>query len=692
MATRGLTLLVWCLPSVLLLSPCCAQTLASHGPANVRDYGAVGDGVTDDTAAIEAAWAYVRDVRKPEYHARGTASREYVAVNEPALYFPPGVYLYNGQGLDAGEAQVFRVCGDGFNQARIMLTNEVYFLTCGRVESTIVEGLSFVGGKGVFRSTWTGNMVGGRHIFRDCYFVDYSECAIGNNADDSPYLSVADCIFFGRAGSPSTGIAWGGYLDDGQITRCAFEQNKYHIKLGDRLGGNIEIGPRNSFFSWGGTRKEADIWFVPNSDADSWGGNSGQGTIVADNKFGNENRDPDTPRILIALEDRASGADRLSRQHSTTVVAGQGSYVTGVRIVNNNVSGGGTETRGFVYSYIQQAALVFDHNYHYGSGYPYLIEFAPGIERLQDHTTGNTTYVYSQEQDNKEWNLLPDVSNLPGYAIPFDPDVGFAGCPEVPSVWQRGDDPGYKAIVSLVGRDVPVYGNAGSVPAADAHGGNTAALVTANGNGFGLAIGLDDTGQLEEGRVGFIEVEIKGSDALSAQAVLVWLVHNIGVAPERARARTVRLAPQWQRITIPFVVRNLDAGAFHLALLVEGFEEGLHQSFVCGNVRVYHASAPHSGSREGIRSVGDEDAVVTLGVDPQQIYFAAPLSSDHTLVFATPHPSIRPLPGTQYRVTRAGGGMGVLNVGGLTTLEPSQWCEIIHDGVAYCVTAKGQLK
>lgn len=335
---------------------------------------------------------------------------------------------------------------------------------------------------------------------------------------------------------------------------------------------------------------------------------------------------------------------------------------------------------------------MFDHNYHYGSRYPYLIEFAPGIERLQDHTTGNTTYVYTQEQDNKEWNLLPDVSNLPGHAIPFDPDVGFAGCPEVPSVWQRGDDPGYKAIVSLVGRDVPIYGDEGSVPAADAPGGNTAALVTANRNEFGLAIGVDDTGQLEEGRVGFIEVEIKGSDAPSAQAVLGWLARSIGVAPERARARIVRLEPHWQRITVPSVVRNLGAGAFHLALLVEGFEEGLHQSFVCGNVRVYHASAPHSGSREGIRSVGDEDAVVTLGVDPQQIYFAAPLTSDHTLVFATPHRSIRPLPGTQYRVTRAGAGMGVLNVGGLTTLEPNQWCEIIHDGVAYCIAAKGQLE
>jgi len=46
------------------------------------------------------------------------------------------------------------------------------------------------------------------------------------------------------------------------------------------------------------------------------------------------------------------------------------------------------EQRGIVYSTIAQAAIIFDHNYHYGTPYPYLIEFAPGITRLQDHTSG----------------------------------------------------------------------------------------------------------------------------------------------------------------------------------------------------------------------------------------------------------------------------------------------------------------
>jgi hypothetical protein len=680
--------------------PCVAQDAVRHdGNANVRDFGAKGDGKTDDTVAIEKAWQYVRDAAKPGYLGKGPSPRWYSAVNEPALYFPPGVYVYKGKGLKAAgegqvwDTQVWHIKGDGPNEARIDLTDEVYFLTCSRVESTIFEGLSFVGGKGAFRSAWTQNMVGGRHIFRDCYFVDYSECAIGNNADDSPYLSVSDCIFYGRAKSPSIGIAWGGYFDDGQITRCAFEQNKYHIKLGDRLGGNMQIGPRNSFISFGGTKKEADIWIVPNSDPNDWGVNSGQGIIIGENKFGNENRDTDRPRILIALEDKASGSDRLSRQHSATVVPGQGSYVTGVKLHDNLLSGSDGEKRGIVYSYIAQAGIIFDHNYHYGTPYPYLIEFDPGIKRLQDHTSGNTTYVYPQERDNKQWGPLgPAISNLPGYAIPFDPDLFLAGSPEAPAVWQRGDDPGYLPIASLTGKDMPVSGAGQIKPVADAHGGETAAEFTAAAGDASLAVRLDDTKQLQEGRVGFIEVELKRADVAPLDTVYLWLVHNYGQSSERVSARTVRLQANWQRITLPFVIRNLDGGMFHLVLAANQFQKGAQERFVCGNVRVYHAAAPHSGVREGVKTVGDRDTEIVFGRDPQLIYCAGTLTADRSISFTTPHPSIKPLSGTQYRISRVAGGPGALKIADITALAAGEWCEITHDGTAYRLTAKGSLK
>ena len=113
---------------------------------------------------------------------------------------------------------------------------------------------------------------------------------------------------------------------------------------------------------------------------------------------------------------------------------------------------------------------------------------------------------------------------------------------------------------------------------------------------------------------------------------------------------------------------------------------------MCGNVRVYHATAPHSGVREGLRRIGDQDATILLGRDPEQISCAAALTADRTLTLATLHASIKPLPGTRYRISRSGAGPGILKVAGIATLAAGEWCEVTHDGTAYRLTAKGSLK
>jgi hypothetical protein len=55
---------------------------AGSGVANVRDYGAMGDGVTDDTAAIGKAIS--ENINKSRYRAN------------PMIYFPKGTYLVSG--------------------------------------------------------------------------------------------------------------------------------------------------------------------------------------------------------------------------------------------------------------------------------------------------------------------------------------------------------------------------------------------------------------------------------------------------------------------------------------------------------------------------------------------------------------------------------------------------------------------
>lgn len=54
-----------------------SEYLSRSGTVNVKDYGAKGDGIADDTQAISDALAYAMS-------------------NKATLYFPSGIYLYNG--------------------------------------------------------------------------------------------------------------------------------------------------------------------------------------------------------------------------------------------------------------------------------------------------------------------------------------------------------------------------------------------------------------------------------------------------------------------------------------------------------------------------------------------------------------------------------------------------------------------
>ena len=59
-----------------------SYSMITGAPANVKDFGATGDGTTDDTAAIQAAITYIYSFA----NAGGTG-------RPPALYFPTGTYL-----------------------------------------------------------------------------------------------------------------------------------------------------------------------------------------------------------------------------------------------------------------------------------------------------------------------------------------------------------------------------------------------------------------------------------------------------------------------------------------------------------------------------------------------------------------------------------------------------------------------
>lgn len=76
---------------------------------SVKDFGAVGDGVTDDTAAIQACITAAIQVRTPS-----TVS------TQPEIYFPAGVYLHSGLSFGTGALTQLTIRGAGEGQTYLV--------------------------------------------------------------------------------------------------------------------------------------------------------------------------------------------------------------------------------------------------------------------------------------------------------------------------------------------------------------------------------------------------------------------------------------------------------------------------------------------------------------------------------------------------------------------------------------------
>ena len=103
---------------------------------------------------------FVQQVKKLGYERVSVDQLVTMRIHGVSPEYIQGLQARGGEGV-GWDSQVWHIRGDGPNQARIQIANEVYFPTSSRVESIILEGLTFVGGKGAFRSAWAGNMVGG---------------------------------------------------------------------------------------------------------------------------------------------------------------------------------------------------------------------------------------------------------------------------------------------------------------------------------------------------------------------------------------------------------------------------------------------------------------------------------------------------------------------------------------------------
>ena len=87
-----------------------SYSMINGAPANVKDFGAVGDGVTDDTNAIVLALAYVE------------------SLNGGVVYCPAGIYIVTSQ---IQVNQGCGICGDGSITTMFKRNNSGYIFRAG---------------------------------------------------------------------------------------------------------------------------------------------------------------------------------------------------------------------------------------------------------------------------------------------------------------------------------------------------------------------------------------------------------------------------------------------------------------------------------------------------------------------------------------------------------------------------------
>jgi len=152
---------------------------------NVKDFGAKGDGKTDDTQAIRAAVGAARKMSKiPQHPQYG------YFVTFAEVYFPSGHYVVT-ETIDIDAVKL-----RGENYAAIEQTSadkDIFFFPYAWRQ--LVEGLSFLGGK-VQLNLGNPNVDTGHVTVRDCHFLRSNGVAVQmREGSNSTFFKVENCLF-----------------------------------------------------------------------------------------------------------------------------------------------------------------------------------------------------------------------------------------------------------------------------------------------------------------------------------------------------------------------------------------------------------------------------------------------------------------------------------------------------------------
>ncbi|EFQ32592.1 glucan 1,3-beta-glucosidase [Colletotrichum graminicola M1.001] len=217
---------------------------------NVRDFGAKGDGVTDDTAAINLA------ISSGQRCGPGTCKGE--TTSPATVYFPPGTYLISGSIIDYFYTQIIGDPNDRpvIKAAADFPTNTTLGLLDGNQYGA--NGLAWGATNVFFRQI--------RNLVFDTTAIPASAAAYAIHWPSSQATAITNCAFYLAEGPDSKHIGLfieegsGGLLNDlefhGGLYGASFGNQQYTLRGASFFNAQVAI---NQIWDWGWTYKSIYI-------------------------------------------------------------------------------------------------------------------------------------------------------------------------------------------------------------------------------------------------------------------------------------------------------------------------------------------------------------------------------------------------------------------------------------------------
>lgn len=560
---------------------------------NVKDFGAKGDGVTDDTQAFIDAFRYALEQSSDRYYNINPGPNSSWEIKDSLVFIPGGLYLINlTSSLLAGyiPAKELNVVGAGVSSTRIKNIGTSYLFSRSDLSSIRFTDMTIDGGPGLMRLTGTSNMVRQNFIFERVSVIRFTECGIGHTSTDAPNWKIRDCKFFpdSTEGNNAVCVALSGLTDTCDISNNEFSTYRYGLKLG--YGGN-NAKVYNNFFAGPSFTGGADVWISARPDKSET--NSGQGLVIYSNKFGSENfSGTGKYRVLVAAEDTSSGTDFVDRQPYTTL---DDAYdCVGVSFINNLISGQSGRDLGIIYSFFPLKGWRICGNVPTGSPYPYLVEYATGVSEFAG--TGNKTnvmylgnYLENEGSRSQIVNPTPNVTatNRPSQWTIID-DVGNA---------QGRDyiihDQCFQGIGYIVRNNINIT-SSGSIydvtktPTTDPYNGSRASLLS-----YTLQTGAYITGAMTKhtkDEQSYFEIDLKKAPSNALTKLNVWMSNNSS-KNHFEFCRTVDLKEEWITLRVPFKDSD-EVGNRYILLQPGDYEAGVKTDVIAHNIRSYECKRP----------------------------------------------------------------------------------------------------